>query len=390
MLKLPSGFKTYSIQAGVKYENRNDLGIIYSEVPANYSGVFTSNKVFAAPVKLCRERLNKKIQAVVVNSGNANACTGEKGYQDALSICKEAENLFQLSGSYALSLSTGVIGVPLPIERMLGAMKKINQADGSPDSFARTIMTTDTVPKAVSNTFTVKGKEITITGFAKGAGMIAPNMATMLGFVLTDALIEPKLLKKLLKENVDQTFNCITIDGDMSTNDSLILLANGKSGVEVKKKEDYEVFQKALFEVMETLSKMIVKDGEGATKLIEIVIENAKNEEDAKKAGVAIANSLLVKTAFFGNDPNWGRILCAAGYSGAFVQDEKAELFYLDRFIFSKGKPLSFDKAELSKKMKDSREITIRLNLNQGKASKRFFTCDLSYEYVKVNAEYTT
>jgi len=390
MLKLPQGFKTYSIMAGVKYENRSDLGIIYSEVPAQYSGVFTTNKVFAAPVKLCRERVGKKIQAVVVNSGNANACTGIKGYQDALSICQETERLFGLKESLALSLSTGVIGVPLPIEKMLSALKKYPEADTQALSFAKTIMTTDTVPKYCTKTVKIQDRDVVITGFAKGAGMIAPNMATMLGFILTDAGIDSKTLKNLLKETVSDTFNCITIDGDMSTNDSLLLLANGKSGATVKNKADYLGFKRALFEVMENLAKMIVKDGEGATKLIEIIIENAKNPEDARKAGVAIANSLLVKTAFFGNDPNWGRILCAAGYSGAFVEDSKAELFYLDRYIFSKGKPLEFNKAELSAKMKESREITVRLNLNQGIAAKRFFTCDLSYDYVKVNAEYTT
>lgn len=390
MLNLPKGFKTYALEAGVKYANRKDVGIIYSEIPAVYAGIFTSNKVFAAPVKLCRERLGQKIQSVVVNSGNANACTGQQGYKDALAICTQAEKQFNLQKSKALSLSTGVIGIPLPVEKILNALQNIEKAVTGAEAFSQAIMTTDTFPKCISKTVEINNKKVTLIGFSKGAGMIAPNMATMLGFILTDAKIGQKKLQKMVAENAGDTFNAITIDGDMSTNDSLIVLANGQSEAVIKGKEEKQLFKKALFEIMEGLAKLIVKDGEGATKLIEVSVENAKTPKDAKKIGNAICNSLLVKTAFFGNDPNWGRILAAAGYSGAKVHEEKTELYYMGQLIFSKGKPIEYDKPKLVEKLKDSKEIPVRIILNEGKASKRFFTCDLSYDYVKVNAEYTT
>jgi glutamate N-acetyltransferase/amino-acid N-acetyltransferase len=390
MLKLPKGFQTYSLSAGIKYSNRNDLGVIFSQTPASYAGVFTSNRIYAAPVRLCRERMGNPIQAVVVNSGNANACTGLKGYEDARLIAEKAERVFNAAAeNTALSLSTGVIGVPLPVEKILSALDGYEKADRDPESFARTIMTTDSFPKYASREVEIKGKKVTLTGFAKGAGMISPNMATMLSFILTDAQIDFAHLQQMLLECTGETFNAITVDGDMSTNDSVILLANGESGVSVQAGGESKEFKKALMEIMEELAKKIVQDGEGATKLIEIRVEKAGSREDARKVGLAIANSLLVKTAFFGNDPNWGRILAAAGYSGALVEEEKTELYFLDRWIF-KGKPESYDRKELIEKMKDSKELLIRVVLNQGSEDKRFFTCDLSYDYVKINAEYTT
>lgn len=390
MLKLPQGFQVLSFAAGIKYEKRNDMGLILSEEPCSYAGLFTSNKVYAAPVRLCRERLGEKIQAVLVNSGNANACTGEKGYEDALLLTETIEKKYQLKAK-ALSLSTGVIGVPLPVIKMIAAIETMPELKNTPEDFARTIMTTDSFPKAISKTIEIEGREVTICGFAKGAGMISPNMATMLCFLLTDAEIKTNVLQKILKQNTEETFNSITVDGDMSTNDSIILLANGKSGVKIKKNKSLFLFQNTLLEIMEYLAKSIVKDGEGATKLIEIQVKKAKNKKDAEKIGRAVANSLLVKTAFFGNDANWGRILAAVGYSKAKkIEEEKIDLFYLDRFLFLQGKPLPFDKKEMVEKLKNSKEVVIKIIMNQGKASKRFFTCDLSYDYVKINAEYTT
>ncbi|HCL55930.1 MAG TPA: ornithine acetyltransferase [Spirochaetia bacterium] len=390
MLKNPIGFKTYALEAGIKYQNKKDVGMIYSETPCVYAGVFTSNKVFAAPVKLCRERLKDKIQTVVVNSGNANACTGEEGYQDALNIALAAEKTFELKNAKALSLSTGVIGVRLPADKIILSIQKYQKSVESPEEFSKAIMTTDSFPKAISKTFKINGKDITITGFAKGAGMISPNMATMLAFIITDAFIDAKIQKKILHELTENTFNAITVDGDMSTNDSLIFLSNGMSGVKINKKEELDLFKQNAFEVMEFLSKEIVRDGEGATKLIEIRVENVKNKEDAKKIGNAVSNSLLVKTAFFGNDPNWGRIAAAAGYSGAKIDQDKLSIYFIDQLIFQNGKPLPFDKKEMTEKLKNSKEVLIKIIPETGSFSKRFFTCDLSYDYVKINAEYTT
>lgn len=390
MLSLPQGFLCYGIEASIKHAHKKDVGIILSQTPATYAGVFTNNKVHAAPVKVCRSLLKKEIQAVIVNSGNANACTGKQGEQDALSIIQKAKEVFKIDKAHALSLSTGVIGVPLPLDKILTAMQNHHQGEKTPQAFAQAIMTTDTQPKALSKTVVIQGKPVTLTGFAKGAGMIAPNMATMLGFVLTDAHVKQNTLQKMVVKNTQKTFNAITIDGDMSTNDSFIVLANKKSQVKIQGKESKDLFEKALFEIMEELAKKIVQDGEGATKLVEIWVEGAKNKKDAQKVGITIANSLLVKTAFFGNDPNWGRILAAAGRSGAKIKENLVELFYLDQFIFKQGQPVAFDKKELAKKLQNTKEILIKINLNQGKIKKRFFTCDLSYDYVKINAEYTT
>lgn len=388
MLELPKGFSTYALGANVKYKNRDDLGIIYSDTPCEYAGVFTSNKVFAAPVKLCRERLFKPISAVVINSGNANACTGQRGYEDALSICKKAEAVFNLKESSALSLSTGVIGVPLPVQNILSGIENYKDGKTEAEAFSKSIITTDSYPKYIDKKIQINNKEVRITGFAKGAGMICPNMATMLGFLLTDAGIKSDVMKEMLLENVNESFNCITVDGDMSTNDSVIFLANGKSAA-IESDEEKKLFKNALKEVMLELAKMIVRDGEGATKLIEFQIEKAQSLEDAKLIGQAIANSLLVKTAFFGNDPNWGRIICAAGYSGADVSEEQMQL-YIGGYCLFDGKSLEIDRKALISDMKESRELTVRLVLNKGDFSKTFFSCDLSYDYVNINAEYTT
>lgn len=390
-IEIPQGFRLLALEGGIKYAGRKDIGLIISTRLCSYAGAFTSNRVQAAPVKLCRERLGHNIHAVIVNSGNANACTGDEGYHDALSVTRLLEKGFGLPKGSALSLSTGVIGVPLPVEKFEVALADTSRAETGPEAFARAIMTTDTVPKmAAKKVLLPGGREVRIAGFAKGAGMISPNMATMLACIITDLDISVKKLQKYLLAGLENSFNSITVDGDMSTNDSLILLANGASQTALQDKEERRAFKKALFEVMESLALQVIKDGEGATKCIEILVDQAKTHQDAKLVARSIANSLLVKAAFFGNDPNWGRVINVAGYSGAEVHENRMELFYHDRVIFSRGKPLPFDKSDLAAKLAAAREIKIRLSLGEGKHSYRLYTTDLSYEYVKINAEYTT
>lgn len=390
-IEVPLGFRLLSLEAGIKHAGRKDIGLIISTRPCSYAGAFTTNRVQAAPVTLCRERLGRSIHAVIVNSGSANACTGEEGYRDALTIARLVEKSFGLPKGSGLSLSTGVIGVPLPVEKFETALADTSHASIGPEAFARAIMTTDTVPKMEARTVQLSGgRTVRIAGFAKGSGMISPKMATMLAFIITDAEVATKKLQKYLMEGLVDSFNAVTVDGDMSTNDSLIVLANGASQIALTNKEDRTAFKAALFDLMEALALQVVRDGEGATKCIEIVVDQAKSRHDAELAARAIANSLLVKTAFFGNDPNWGRIIDVAGYSGAKLRQERMELFYLDRVIFSKGKPLPFDKKDLASKLAATSEIKIRLSLGEGKHARRLFTTDLSYDYVKINAEYTT
>ncbi len=390
-IEIPQGFRLLALEGGIKYAGRKDIGLIISTRPCSYAGAFTTNRVQAAPVRLCRERLGHNIHAVIVNSGSANACTGEEGYRDAVTITRLLEKGFGFPKGSALSLSTGVIGVPLPVEKFETALADTSRAETGAEAFARAIMTTDTVPKMAAKKVVLPGgREVRITGFAKGAGMISPNMATMLACIITDVDIPVKKLQKYLLEGLEDSFNAVTVDGDMSTNDSLVVLANGASQTALQDKEERRAFKKALFEVMESLALQVVKDGEGATKCIEIFVDQAKTRRDAELAARAIANSLLVKTAFFGNDPNWGRVIDVAGYSGADVRESRMELFYHDRVIFSRGKPLPFDKKELAAKLAAARDIKIRLSLGEGKHSRRLYTTDLSYDYVKINAEYTT
>ncbi|MDR2734346.1 MAG: bifunctional glutamate N-acetyltransferase/amino-acid acetyltransferase ArgJ [Spirochaetota bacterium] len=395
-ITLPQGYQVFTYAAGIKYEGRKDLGVLISARPASYAGVFTTNRVQAAPVKLCRERLGFPIRALVVNTGSANACTGEEGEQAARRVAEIAEAEFALPRKSALSLSTGVIGTPLPLEKFEPALRAIASAAGAgnvntPEDFARAIMTTDTVPKmAERNLGIANDKEIRICGFAKGAGMISPQMATMLAFIITDLDIRAKDLQCALLAGLGGSFNAITVDGDMSTNDSVILLANGASETRLCCREDTLAFREALAEVMQSLALQVVRDGEGATKLVTIEVTGARNTRDAELAARAIANSLLVKTAFFGNDPNWGRIIDVAGYSGARLCEEKMELFYLDRIIYAQGRPLAFDREDMIRKLAQTREITIRLDLGVGRAKRTLYTTDLSYEYVKINAEYTS
>ncbi|MEI6126410.1 MAG: bifunctional glutamate N-acetyltransferase/amino-acid acetyltransferase ArgJ, partial [Pseudomonadota bacterium] len=327
------GFRFAGTLARIKKTTGKDLGLIVGDGPYTAAGAFTKNRVKAAPVVLCKKKLQKGFaQAVLVNSGNANACTGDRGMTDAASCCRSLAAEAGIKEGLVLPSSTGVIGVPLPAEKIIRALPGLVQKaskSGIAD-FASAIMTTDTFPKIVALEDTVEGKTIKVCGIAKGAGMIMPDMATMLAFIVTDAAVEKRLLAQLVQQKVEETFNRISVDGDMSTNDSVIVLASGKASKPIAglRSPGYKVFSSLLYEVMHRLSGMIVRDGEGATKLITINVVNARSTGDAKKAALTVANSCLVKTAFFGQDYNWGRIMAALGRSGAYLNMQVVDIYF--------------------------------------------------------------
>jgi len=384
------GFLGSSVASGIKIKGDRDLSLLSSEVPARAAGVFTTNRFKAAPVVLDMERIKSgRAQAVIVNSGNANAATGEEGRRDAAAMSKAISEGLNIEDELVLVASTGIIGERLPIEkitRAAGPLVKGLSADGIP-AVAEGIMTTDRFPKIECRRCSVGVKEVTICGIAKGAGMIEPNMATMLSFVLTDADIAPACLTALFREAVDRSFNAITVDGCMSTNDTAIILANGVAGNGPlsEKSKSLEGFRKALFDVMESLARAIVRDGEGATKLIEIVVEGAKTVGDARTVAYAIARSNLVKTAFFGEDPNWGRIISAAGSTAVPFPTEALELYIDEVPLFMRGRGVpGKEAAEVMKR--DEMRILVRLGV--GGETFRVYTSDLSHEYVDINALY--
>lgn len=389
----PKGFQASGIRCGIKQQGP-DMALVYSETECEAAGVFTTNAFKAAPVQLDIERLKSgKARAIVVNSGNANACTGEQGLKDAERACEVAAGLLHIPVQQVLNSSTGIIGQLLPMDKVESGIKMSVEAlsgDGG-DAAANAIMTTDTYSKKTAYELTLHGKPVRIGGICKGAGMICPNMATMLCFITTDAAIDAATLKKCLASNVERSFNSLTVDGDMSTNDSLIVLANGQSGCEkiVEGTLEYNLFDNALGEVLLDLAKSCAKDGEGATKYVEVHVVNAESYSDAKLAAMTIANSPLVKTAIFGEDPNWGRVLCAAGRSGARVVPKKTSLYFGDVKLVEDGEPLKVDPAAARAPMlKNSLTITVDLGLGDSRAEA--FTCDFSYDYVKINAEYHT
>jgi glutamate N-acetyltransferase/amino-acid N-acetyltransferase len=388
----PKGFKAAGIHVGVKPgSTKKDLALVYSEAPASAAAVYTSNRVQAAPIQVDREHLQDgKARAVVLNSGNANACTGAQGLENARRMCRQTAAALKLHGDEVLVCSTGVIGVQLPIEAIekgIPAAAAALAAQGGADA-AQAIMTTDTVPK----THAVElASGLRVGGMAKGAGMIAPNMATMLAVVASDAAVAPSLLREMLGQATRRSFNCVTVDGDMSTNDTLIVLANGAAGAPLIDKAGAaaDEFYAGLEEVCRQLARQIARDGEGATKLVAIRVANAQSEEEARKVGLSVANSSLVKTAIFGCDPNWGRILCAVGYSGAEIDPAKVEVSLCGTPIYGGGSGRDFDKEKLIAAMRE-KDIPIHIDLRRGAATAEIYTCDLSYEYVRVNAEYTT
>ncbi len=390
----PLGFKAGGIACGIKKSQKPDLALIVSEVPAFAAGIFTLNVVQAAPVILSKQQLrNDQARAIIANSGNANACVGQGGIKAAEAMAEAAALFLGIGQDEVLVASTGVIGVPLPVEKIetaLATKSNFLSALGSPDA-ARAIMTTDTFPKEVAVEVQLGGKTVRLGGIAKGSGMIHPNMATMLGFITTDATITPELLKQALRRAGEVSFNRITVDGDTSTNDCLLILANGKAGNEPVRGEgeDYRLFLEALITICQELAKRIAKDGEGATKLVEIRVTGAATEAEAVIIGKSIATSNLVKTAIFGEDANWGRILAAAGYSGIRFNPDLIDIYLGDLLVCRGGTGLEFDE-ERAKRILEAKELLITVQMGTGTAEASVWTCDLSYDYVKINGSYRT
>lgn len=391
---IPRGFLFSVAEAAIKKPGRNDLALIYSESDCTVAGMFTTSKVKAAPVRLDMKKIKSGVgRAIIINSGNANACTGKKGLEDAIEITERTAKLLRINPDLVYICSTGVIGTPLPMDRVRSKIPNLVDHIGkfTIEDVARAIMTTDTFPKIVTKKVKIFNREIKIAGICKGAGMISPNMATMLCFLMTDADIEKKALHLSLQTAVNHSFNRITIDGDMSTNDTVLIMANALSGcknINVDTKE-FSIYTSALTEVTKELSKLIVKDAEGATKLVEIEVINAKNDKEAKKAAFTIANSLLVKTAIYGNDANWGRLMAALGYSGiGGIREDKIDIYLNGLKIVENGIGRGND-IEANNRLKD-KEINIKIDLNIGRGSAKVLTCDLTEDYVKINAEYRT
>jgi glutamate N-acetyltransferase / amino-acid N-acetyltransferase len=386
------GVELGSAEAGIKRTNRKDLLVVRLAEQATVAGVFTSNRFCAAPVTIAREHLasGNNIRALVVNTGNANAGTGEQGLIDARATCTEVARLLGCAAGQVLPFSTGVIMEPLPVDKIVAGLPQAiaNLRMDNWFDAAHAIMTTDIIAKAVSRQVLIGGRTVTITGMAKGSGMIHPNMATMLGYIATDAAVPQVLLQKMVKRAADASFNCITVDGDTSTNDALMLIASGASGVQVDDSNSAQL-QAAVNEVATLLAQAIVRDGEGATKFITLRVEGGRDEAECRKIGYAIAHSPLVKTAFFASDPNLGRILAAIGYAGVIDLDVTALRLYLDDVLVAErgGRAASYREEDGQRVMQQS-DITVRVVLDRGTASVTLWTCDFSYDYVKINASY--
>ncbi len=392
-MEIPKGFWFAATASGIKKEGL-DLGLILSERPAEAAGVFTTNIVKAAPVLLAQKRLATAcpIRAILVNSGCANACTGKEGLADAEEILARLASLLEIAPEEILPASTGVIGQRLPVTKIKEALKTLSKAldPQRAEEVARAMMTTDTFPKMETKRLCLAGgREISLLGLAKGAGMIAPRMATMLAFILTDAALPREFLQESLREAVENSFNRITVDGDTSTNDTVYLLANGASG-QTLKPEDQALFKEALTEVCQRLAYLIVKDGEGATKVVRVRLVGARDDEEAFRLGKTVAESLLVKTAFFGEDPNWGRILAAMGRSGVDFAPERVDIFINGVQIVENGLGKGLAAERKAHEEMKNKEFSLTIHLKEGNGSAEILTCDLSYEYVKINAEYRT
>jgi glutamate N-acetyltransferase/amino-acid N-acetyltransferase len=391
-----TGVRIGTAMAGVRKANRRDLVVVVLDEGATAAGVFTKNRFCAAPVQVCREHLQsgRSIRALVVNTGNANAGTGADGLVRSRSTCEALARLLDIEPGQVLPFSTGVIMETLPVDRVIAGMPSA-LADLSADRWleaAQGIMTTDTLPKAASRQVSIGGRTVTVTGIAKGAGMIRPNMATMLGFIATDAVIDSALLQPLLQEAADESFNRITIDGDTSTNDSFVLVATQRAGhapIGSLASADGALLRDAVIDVSRTLAQAIVRDGEGATKFITVQVTGGRSADECRLAAYAIAHSPLVKTAFFASDPNLGRILAAVGYAGIEDLDQgRIDLFLDDvHVVVDGGRHPAYQEADGQRVMKQS-EITIRVDLHRGSAHATVWTCDLSHDYVSINADY--
>ncbi|MBM4445818.1 MAG: bifunctional glutamate N-acetyltransferase/amino-acid acetyltransferase ArgJ [Chloroflexi bacterium] len=386
----PQGFLAGAVKANIKSREKLDLAILCSEKPCVAAGVFTTNAIKAAPVTLSQKHLKaRKAQAVVINSGCANACTGDSGMADAVEMTRSVAEKLGLSTEDVLVASTGVIGVPLPVERIRAGISQIALTRDGGHELARAMMTTDTFPKETAISVESGLGSFTIGGVAKGAGMIHPNMATMLCFLTTDATVDARFLQSALQKAVDVSFNMITVDGDTSPSDTVVILANGLAKTETINEGNGELFQKALDKVCLYLAKCVARDGEGATKLIEVNVDGALDEAQARLAARIVASSPLVKAAIHGNDPNWGRVVAALGRSGAKVNERKLDVYLNDFCVMKQGSPVPFDKQEVSTSLA-GKEVLMKLCLNLGEGKAVAWGCDLSEEYVTINSDYTS
>ena len=393
------GFEAAGVEAGIKYKNRMDMALVYSQAPCKAAGTFTTNVVKAAPVKWDYKVVHESeyAQAVIINAGVANACTGAEGYGYCLDTAKAAAKAFNIPEESVLVASTGVIGMQLPMDKILAGVEMLAEAKGGSLEHgalaSKAIMTTDTVNKEIAVEFEVGGKTATIGGMCKGSGMIHPNMCTMLGFVTTDVNISKELLLKALQENIKDTFNMVSVDGDTSTNDTVLLLANGMAGnAEITEEdEDYKAFCEALNVVNTFLARKIAGDGEGATALFEVKVINAASKEDAVTLSKSVVTSSLTKAAIYGHDANWGRILCALGYSGVQFDPEKVDLYFESAAgklkIIENGVSTGYSE-EVATKILSEEEVTAIADMKMGDACATAWGCDLTYDYVKINADY--
>lgn len=393
------GFQAAGIYAGIKKNNKSDMAMVYSEVPCIAAGTFTTNLVKAAPVKWDQKVVKESdnVQAIVVNSGVANACTGEEGYQSCMDMARRAGEVLSIPQDAVLVASTGVIGKQLPMDIILNGIEKLKDALGDRLSdgtaAAEAIMTTDTISKQTAFEFEIGGKKVVLGGMCKGSGMIHPNMATMLCFITTDIVIEKSLLQEALSEVVKDTFNMISVDGDTSTNDSVLLLANGRAENELirEKGNEYEIFKEVLNKVMTSLSKKIAGDGEGAMALLEVKVVNAKTKEQAVILSKSVITSNLTKAAIFGHDANWGRILCAMGYSGAEFQPDKTDIYFESAAgclqVVKNGMATDYSE-EYATRILSEAEVFVIVDIKEGEEIATAWGCDLTYDYVKINADY--
>jgi len=391
------GFKAAGVPARIKYEGRNDVALVVAERPCAAAAVFTTNAVAAAPVVYDRVvAKGGKAQAILANSGCANACTGAQGLKDAELAALTTAGELGIDPKHVFVASTGVIGRPLPMDRLLAGMKaaaaQLEHSAAAGLAAEKAVMTTDTKPKEAAVRVTLGGKTVTVGGMCKGSGMIEPNMATMLGFITTDAAITPALLRRALRRAIAVSFNHVVVDGDESTNDSVFLLASGLAGNPVidSAGPDFELFCQALTAVGVALAKQMAADGEGATKFVSVTVRHAKTARDAERAARAIAKSPLAKTSWFGKDPNWGRVLAAAGYSGAAVDDRLAEVFYGRTWAYRRGEVADAGQLKKLEKEMQGKELTVTVDLHLGEGEATIYTCDFSLDYVHINADYTT
>lgn len=392
----PKGYRYAGVVSGLRSEpNRRDIALVVSDRPASVAGVFTQNRVCAAPVQVCRARVpGAHARGVVICSGNANACTGEQGLRDARAMTQTVATVLGVVPEAILVASTGIIGRPLPMPVVIPgihqALSALTPESKGLDDAAAAILTTDTCTKLASTRFSWDGVDYTVTGFAKGAAMIGPNMATMLAFVLTDAPVAPTEWQEMLAQAVDASFNCISVEGHMSTNDTVLAFANGAAGGRELQGAGLDLLAHALDEICTRLARKIIQDAEGATHILTLHVEGLRTVADARKIAKTVAESALVKTALFGADPNWGRIVSAAGYAGVDFAERDVSLWLAGTLLYDRGVPVPFDAAAVSNHIKSHREIDARLVFTLGTARTTFWTSDLTYDYVRLNADYTT